>query len=39
MNDVQQTLWKLFEKTGNTSYYMLFKSLDNINDNSKNCDI
>ena len=27
--DVAELAWKMFEKTGNVSYYMLYKRLDN----------
>ncbi len=26
-DDVADTAWKMFEKTGNVSYYMLYKNL------------
>ena len=27
-NDAAELAWKMFEKTGNVSYYMLYKQLD-----------
>jgi len=27
MKDVKKAAWELFEKTGNTGYYMLYKKL------------